>query len=121
MDGVMVIIIIYCSKVTCPERPDVQCQYYKLIISHWLNFLCSFSNHKICEIHVSTTFKTVFNFTKLVYAIVWLAVAFGINSASNAGSKAVIAWGEAKQYYIFQAALWELLIPGTTVNHTSTN
>ena len=57
----------------------------------------------------------------LVYAIVWLAIAFGINSASNAGSKAVIACGEAKQYYIFQAALWELLIPSTTVNHTSTN
>ena len=34
MDGVKVIIIIYCSKVTCPGRPDVQCQYYKLIISH---------------------------------------------------------------------------------------
>ena len=33
----------------------------------------------------------------LVYAIVWLAVVFGINSASNAGGKTVIVQGEAER------------------------
>ena len=33
-----------------------------------------------------------------VYVIVWLAVVFGINSASNAGKKIVIVQGTAEHY-----------------------
>ena len=58
----------------------------------------------------------------LVYVIVWLAVVFEINSASNAGGKIVIVRGAAEHYYsIFLPALRELLIPNTTANHTVTN
>ena len=39
----------------------------------------------------------------LVYVIVWLAVVFGINSASNAGGKIVVVRGEAEHYYSFPA------------------
>ena len=39
----------------------------------------------------------------LVYVIVWLSAIFEINSASNAGRKAVIVWGKAKPYYNFPA------------------
>ena len=41
----------------------------------------------------------------LVYVIVWLAVVFGINSASNAGRKTVVVWGEAEHYYNFPACI----------------
>ena len=34
----------------------------------------------------------------LVYVIVWLAVVFGINNASNAGRKIVIVRGAAEHY-----------------------
>ena len=42
---------------------------------------------------------------EFVYVIVWLAVVFGINSASNAGGKIVIVRGEAKHYYSFPACI----------------
>ena len=41
----------------------------------------------------------------LVYVIVWLAVVFGINSASNAGGKIVIVRGAAQHYYYFPACI----------------
>ena len=40
-----------------------------------------------------------------VYVIVWLAVVFGINSASNAGKKIVIVRGEAEHYYNFHTCI----------------
>ena len=40
-----------------------------------------------------------------VYVILWLAVVFGINSASNAGGKIVIVRGEAEHYYSFPACI----------------
>ena len=57
----------------------------------------------------------------VVYVIVWLAVVFGINSASNAGKKIVIVRGAAEHYYNFIPALRALLIPNTTANHTVTD
>ena len=56
-----------------------------------------------------------------VYVIVWVAVVFGINCASNAGGKLVIVQGTAEHYNSFLPALRELLIPNTTANHTATN
>ena len=41
----------------------------------------------------------------LVYVIVWVAVVFGINCASNAGRKFVIVRGAAEHYYCFLPAL----------------
>ena len=41
----------------------------------------------------------------LVYVIVWLAVVFGINSASNAGKKIVIVRGAAEHYYNFHTCI----------------
>ena len=41
----------------------------------------------------------------LVYVIVWLAVVFGINSASNAGRKILIMRSKAKHYYSFPACI----------------
>ena len=43
----------------------------------------------------------------LVYIMVWFAVVFGINSASNADG---IVWGTTKHYYTFIPALRALLI-----------
>ena len=45
-----------------------------------------------------------------VYVIVWLAVVFGINSASNAGKKIVIVWGAAEHYYNFLTCMQALYI-----------
>ena len=40
------------------------------------------------------------------YAIcIWLAVVFGMNSASNAGGKIVLVRGEAEHYYSFPACI----------------
>ena len=44
-------------------------------------------------------------FKELAYVIVWLAVAFEINSTSNAGGKIVIVRGEAEHYYSFAACI----------------
>ena len=43
----------------------------------------------------------------LVYVIVWVAVVFEINCASNAGRKLVIVQGTAEHYYCFLPALYE--------------
>ena len=40
-----------------------------------------------------------------VYVMVWLAVVFGINSASNAGRKIVIVRGAAEHYYNFHTCI----------------
>ena len=40
-----------------------------------------------------------------VYVIVWLAVVFGISSASNTGWKIVIVQGAAEHYYSFPACI----------------
>ena len=57
-----------------------------------------------------------------VYVIVWLAVVFGINSASNAGGKIVIVWGEAEHYYSFPACITRTINSKYyTANHTVTN
>ena len=40
-----------------------------------------------------------------VYVILWLAVVFGINSASNAGGKIVIVRGKAEHLYSFPACI----------------
>ena len=53
------------------------------------------------------------------YVIVWVAVVFGINCASNAGRKLVIVRGKAEHYYCFLPTLRVLLIPNTTTNHTT--
>ena len=50
----------------------------------------------------------------IVYVIVWVAVVFGINCASNAGRKVVIVRGTAEHYYCFLPALRVQLIPNTT-------
>ena len=50
----------------------------------------------------------------LVYVIVWVAVIFGINCASNAGRKPVIVRGAAEHYYCVLPALLAQLIPNTT-------
>ena len=42
---------------------------------------------------------------ELVYVIVWLAVVFGINSASNVGRKIVIVRGAAEHYYNFHTCI----------------
>ena len=55
----------------------------------------------------------------LVYVIVWVAVVFGINFASNAGRKLVIVRGE--HYYCFLPALPKQLIQNTTATCTVTN
>ena len=52
--------------------------------------------------------------TLLVYVIVWVAVVFGINCASNEGGKLVIVRGAAENYYCFLPALRVQLIPNTT-------
>ena len=39
------------------------------------------------------------------YIIVWLALVFEINSASNADKKIVIVWGAAKHYYNFHSCI----------------
>ena len=58
----------------------------------------------------------------LVYVIVWVAVVFGINCASNAGRKLVKVRGAAEHYYnCFLPALRVQLIPNTIANHTVTN
>ena len=44
-------------------------------------------------------------YCQLVYVIVWLAVVFGINSASSAGGNIVIVRGEAEHYYSFPACI----------------
>ena len=44
-----------------------------------------------------------------MYVTVWLAVVFGINSASNAGGKTVIVWGEAEHYYSFTACITRII------------
>ena len=56
----------------------------------------------------------------LVYVIVWLAVVFGINSASNAGRKIVIVRGAAEHYYNFRICIAST-IPNTIANHTVTD
>ena len=63
----------------------------------------------------------VSNVQLLVYVIVWVAVVFEINCASNAGRKLVIVRGAAEHYYCFLLALRVQLIPNTTVNHTVAN
>ena len=45
------------------------------------------------------------NYVVFVYVIVWLAVVFGINSASNADGKIVIVRGKAEYYYSFPACI----------------
>ena len=57
----------------------------------------------------------------LVYVIVWLAVVFGINSASNAGKNIVIVQGVAKHYYNFYTCIASTINPSTTANHTVTD
>ena len=58
----------------------------------------------------------------LVYVIVWLAVVFGINSASNAGEKTVIVRGEAEHYYSFPDCITRTINSKYyTANHTVTN
>ena len=54
--------------------------------------------HKVDKFYdkISGKFTIVF-----VYVIVWEAVVFGINSASNAGKKIVIVRGAAEHYYNF--------------------
>ena len=47
---------------------------------------------------------------QLVYVIVWVAVVFRINCASNTGWKLVIVRGAAEHYYCFLPALREQLI-----------
>ena len=49
--------------------------------------------------------KTDTALAKSVYVIVWLAVVFGINSASNPGRKIVIVRGAAERYYNFHACI----------------
>ena len=56
-----------------------------------------------------------------VYVIAWVAVAFGINCASNVGRKLVIVRGAVEHYYCFLSTLREQLIPNTMANHAITN
>ena len=46
--------------------------------------------------------------------VVWFAVVFGINSASNAGRKIVIVWGAAEYYYTFHSCIASTINPNTT-------
>ena len=52
----------------------------------------------------------MYSYVVFVYVIVWVAVVFGINCASNAGWKLVIVRGAAEHYYCFLPALQEQLI-----------
>ena len=54
----------------------------------------------------SAIYRIALNFYRvLIYVTVWLAVVFGINSASNAGGKTVIVQGKAEHYYSFPACI----------------
>ena len=57
----------------------------------------------------------------LVYVIVWLAVVFGINSASNAGRKIVIVQGAAEYYYNFHTCIASTINSKYYSNHTVTD